>query len=93
MITRPAAAAAVPQVVTKRIKMEGMIVGDYYAELGKEFATTMAEYVMLGKVKAVEHVTDGIENAGRALVEMMAGSNTGKVVVKVVADDPFPVKQ
>jgi NADPH-dependent curcumin reductase CurA len=73
--------------------MQGIIVGDYYAELGKEFATTMAEYVQQGKVKAVEHITDGIENAGRAWVEMMAGGNTGKAVVKVAAEDPFPVKQ
>uniref|UniRef100_A0A383WMI6 Alcohol dehydrogenase-like C-terminal domain-containing protein n=1 Tax=Tetradesmus obliquus TaxID=3088 RepID=A0A383WMI6_TETOB len=80
-------------VVTKRIKMQGMVVGDYYAELGKEFATTMGKYVTEGKVKAVEHVTEGIENAGKAWVEMMAGGNTGKAVVKVAAEDPFPVKK
>eukprot|EP00882_Tetradesmus_deserticola_P000733 GHRQ01000800.1.p1 GENE.GHRQ01000800.1~~GHRQ01000800.1.p1 ORF type:complete len:361 (+),score=177.76 GHRQ01000800.1:181-1263(+) len=80
-------------LIGKRIKMQGFVVGDYYSELGKEFVTTMGEYVQQGKVKAVEHVTQGIENAGRAWVEMMAGGNTGKAVVKVVAKDPFPVKK
>jgi NADPH-dependent curcumin reductase CurA len=82
-----------PQVVTKRIKMQGFIVADYAPELGAEFAKNMGEYVQQGKVKAVEHVTEGIENAGKAWVEMMSGGNTGKAVVKVAAEDPFPVEQ
>jgi NADPH-dependent curcumin reductase CurA len=53
----------------------------------------MAQLVQQGKVKALEHTTEGIENAGRAFVEMMSGGNTGKAVVKVAAEDPFPVKQ
>jgi NADPH-dependent curcumin reductase CurA len=81
------------QLITKRIKLEGFIVSDYMQEMGAEFATTMAQHVQQGKVKALEHTTEGIENAGHAFVEMMAGGNTGKAVVKVVAEDPFPVKQ
>jgi NADPH-dependent curcumin reductase CurA len=73
--------------------MEGFIVSDYMQELGAEFGTIMAQHVQQGKVKALEHTTEGIENSGRAFVEMMAGGNTGKAVVKVVAEDPFPVKQ
>lgn len=80
-------------LITKRIKLEGFIVSDYMAELGAAFGATMAEHVQQGKVKALEHTTEGIENAGKAFVEMMAGGNTGKAVVKVAAEDPFPVKQ
>jgi hypothetical protein len=60
------------QVVTKRIKMEGMIVGDYYSdkELMHEFQTDMARYVQEGQVKVFEHVTEGIANAGRAFIEV-----------------------
>jgi len=72
--------------------MQGFIVVDYMAELGAEFATKMAEYVQQGQVKVTEHVTDGIENAGVAFVDMMAGGNVGKAIVKVVREDPFPVK-
>jgi NADPH-dependent curcumin reductase CurA len=73
--------------------MEGFIVSDYMAELGAEFGATMAQHVQQGKVKAFEHTTVGIENAGKAFVDMMSGGNTGKAVVKVVAEDPFPVQQ
>lgn len=45
------------------------------------------------QVRVVEHVTQGIENAGAAFVEMMAGGNTGKAVVRVCEKDPFPMQQ
>lgn len=64
---------------------------DWMAEMQAEFGANMATYVQEGKVKAVEHVTQGIENAGRAFVDMMAGGNTGKAVVKVTEHDPIPV--
>lgn len=40
------------QVVTKRIKFQGLIVGDYYGdkELMHAFQTDMARYVQEGKV-------------------------------------------
>lgn len=81
------------QIIGKRIKMQGFIVGDYAYEVGAEFAENMAQYVLEGKVKAVEHITEGLHNAGAAFVEMMKGGNVGKAVVKVCGDDPFPVSQ
>jgi NADPH-dependent curcumin reductase CurA len=52
--------------------MQGMIVGDYHSdsELMHAFRQDMAQYVQEGKVKVHEHVTDGIENAGRAFIEV-----------------------
>ena len=79
------------QLVTKRIKMQGFIVTDFAAEMGEQFMKDMAQYVLDGKVKVHEHVTHGIENAGRAFVDMMAGGNTGKAVVAVTKADPYPV--
>lgn len=70
-----------------------MLVLDYYKDLAAEFDKNMVECVQSGKVKVVEHVTEGIENAGKAFVDMMKGGNVGKAVVKVCKDDPFPVKQ
>lgn len=73
------------QVVTKRIKMQGMIVGDYHsdAELMHAFRKDMAQYVQEGKVKVHEHLTEGIENAGCAFIEVGAPidnhSQTGHV--------------
>ncbi len=33
-------------------------------------------------------MTHGIENAGRAFVDIMAGLNTGKAIVAVTDEDP-----
>lgn len=60
------------QIVTKRIKMQGFIAGDYMAdqELMHEFGTNMTKWVREGRVKVVNHVTEGIEHAGRAFIEV-----------------------
>jgi hypothetical protein len=52
--------------------MQGMIVGDYHSdkELISAFRTDMAQYVQEGKVKVREHLTEGIENAGKAFIEV-----------------------
>lgn len=52
--------------------MQGLIVGDYFSdkELMHTFQTDMAQYVQDGKVKVKEHMTEGIENAGRAFIEV-----------------------
>lgn len=81
------------QIVTKRLLMQGFIVGDYPPAIGPEFATNMAQYVTEGKVVVREKVFDGIGSTGAAFADMMAGGNTGKQVVKVAAQDPYPVAQ
>lgn len=73
--------------------MQGFIVGDYPPAIGPEFATNMAQYVTEGKVVVREKVFDGIGSTGAAFADMMAGGNTGKQVVKVAAQDPYPVAQ
>jgi NADPH-dependent curcumin reductase CurA len=71
--------------------MQGFIVSDYLPDIGPEFATNMAQYVTEGKIVVKEKVFDGIASTGAAFVDMMAGGNIGKQVVKVAAEDPFPV--
>jgi len=51
------AAGCTNQMIAKRIRMQGFIVGDFAAELGAEFSTAMTQYVLEGKVQGVEHVT------------------------------------
>lgn len=87
------ALSCTPQIVTKRLKMQGFIVSDYAAELGAEFGQNMAQYVTQGKVAVREKVFEGITKTGAAFVDMMSGGNIGKAVVKVVQEDPFPVLQ
>ncbi|KAF6250931.1 NADPH dependent alkenal/alkenone reductase [Scenedesmus sp. NREL 46B-D3] len=80
-------------VITKRIKLQGFVVGDYAAEIARDFHEDMSQHVLTGTVKALQHVTHGLENAGAAFVGMMGGGNIGKAVVQVVQQDPHPVVQ
>jgi NADPH-dependent curcumin reductase CurA len=40
------------------------------------------EVVAQGKLKWKEHVTEGFENAAKAFIEMLKGSNFGKAIIK-----------
>jgi hypothetical protein len=72
-------------VVTKRLKMEGFVVMDFAREHGeaiKHMSSMMAD----GKIKIVEDITDGLENAPDALINLLAGENYGKCMVRVAPD-------
>lgn len=71
-------------LVTKRLRMEGFIVMDFYAE--RAAATDdLAAAVADGSLKVVEDVIDGLEHAPQALVGLLAGENVGKRMVRVSA--------
>ncbi|KAK4442708.1 hypothetical protein QBC34DRAFT_224636 [Podospora aff. communis PSN243] len=72
-------------VVSKRITMQGFIVGD--AEFGpkyfKEHQEKMSQWLADGSVHAKIHVTEGIDNAAEGLIGMLQGKNFGKAVIKI----------
>jgi NADPH-dependent curcumin reductase CurA len=69
-------------LVTKRLRMEGFIVMDYFAD--REAAEDeLAASVAAGDLKVVEDVIDGLEHAPGALVGLLAGENVGKRMVRV----------
>jgi NADPH-dependent curcumin reductase CurA len=80
------AAAAGPrnflQVVGKRIRIEGFIVSDH-GDMAGEYVAQMSEWIKAGKVKAVETVDEGIENAVGAFLKLFSGANLGKMLVKL----------
>ncbi len=69
-------------IVTKRLKMQGFIVMDFYAERDKALADLQA-WVKSGQLKVPEDIIDGIENTPRALIGLLAGDNIGKRMVRV----------
>ena len=69
-------------LVTKRLRMEGFIVMDYFAERDAA-ETELARAVAAGELKVVEDVVDGLESAPAALVGLLAGDNLGKRMVRV----------
>jgi len=72
-------------LVTKRLRMEGFIVMDYFADRAaaeSELAGSVAD----GRLRVVEDVIPGLEHAPAALVGLLAGDNIGKRMVRVSGD-------
>jgi NADPH-dependent curcumin reductase CurA len=69
-------------VVTKRLRIEGFIVSDHYDRM-PAFLTEVGQWVRDGRVRYRETVVDGIENAPAAFIGLLAGENTGKMLVRV----------
>ncbi|CAG9259873.1 NADPH-dependent curcumin/dihydrocurcumin reductase [Paraburkholderia unamae] len=70
----------------KRIHIQGFIIGDHYASGFDEFMREMSVWVAQGKVKVHEDFVDGLEHAPQAFLDLLAGRNFGKVVVRVAHD-------
>jgi NADPH:quinone reductase len=69
-------------LIVFRARMEGFLVYDY-AHRYDEAARRLARWVLEGKIRWREDVTDGLENAPRAFIGMLNGENRGKALVKV----------
>ena len=69
-------------IVTRSLKLQGFIVGQYQ-DLQAEFTERMTTWLADGTVVFDETVVDGIENAAGAFLDMMAGANTGKMLVRI----------
>lgn len=74
-------------VLSRRLEIRGFIVWDF-AHQQANFRREVGAWLAEGKVNMLEHRVEGLENAPAALIDMLAGRNTGKVVVKVAADAP-----
>lgn len=70
-------------VLSKRIRLQGFIILDHYADGYAPFLRDMRAWVAAGKVKLREDVVAGLENAPAALIGLLEGKNFGKVVVRV----------
>jgi hypothetical protein len=72
-------------ILVQRLKVSGFIISDHW----DRFPTFLAEVgplVKAGKVKFRESVTEGLENAPKAFLALLAGGNFGKQLVRVSAD-------
>jgi NADPH-dependent curcumin reductase CurA len=69
-------------VVTKRLRMEGFIVMDFF-DRRAEAEARLARWVEEGRIKAIVDVVDGLEKAPQALIGLFEGRNRGKMAVRV----------
>ncbi|KAL4771851.1 hypothetical protein BDW60DRAFT_188513 [Aspergillus nidulans var. acristatus] len=81
--SKPKGPASYMNVISQRVTMKGFIVFDFaekYAAAREELSSWLAQ----GKLARKDHIlTGGLESAPKALVDLYAGVNTGKMMVEV----------
>lgn len=78
----PVGARNLWRLIVKRASIRGLLVMDYVARFG-EGAARMGEWAAQGKIAVDEHVDEGIENAYPAFMRLFAGTNQGKMILKI----------
>ncbi|MFC1416378.1 NADP-dependent oxidoreductase [Streptacidiphilus cavernicola] len=68
--------------IGKRLRLQGMLVGDHYA-LQPQFVAEVGGWLREGKLVVEDTVVDGFENTVDAFIGMLRGANTGKMLVRV----------
>uniref|UniRef100_A0A2N9F2Z4 Alcohol dehydrogenase-like C-terminal domain-containing protein n=1 Tax=Fagus sylvatica TaxID=28930 RepID=A0A2N9F2Z4_FAGSY len=69
-------------LISKRIRIEGFLVFDYY-HLYPKFVELVLSYIAEGKIVYVEDIAEGLESGPAALVGLFTGRNVGKQIVLV----------
>ena len=80
--TEPVGIRNLWQLIVKRADIRGLLVADYVPRFG-EGAAKMGEWVAAGKIVTDEHVDEGIENTFDSFMRLFAGSNQGKMILKI----------
>jgi NADPH-dependent curcumin reductase CurA len=62
--------------------LRGFTAADFM-HLREQFQSDMAGWLREGRIKHAETVYDGIANAPAAMIDLMAGANLGKMLVKL----------
>ncbi len=75
-----------PQLLTHSAMMKGFLVRNY-TEHFDEATRQLTQWLKDGRLKAVENIVQGLENAPKAFIGLFAGENLGKQLVKVINDN------
>ncbi|WP_033291048.1 NADP-dependent oxidoreductase [Amycolatopsis jejuensis] len=70
------------QLIARRITLRGMLVLDHW-HLRDQFLAEVTPLVAAGEIKYSETFVDGIRNAPDALLGLLSGANTGKMLVRI----------
>ena len=69
-------------IIYSRVMLRGFV-GTDFLHLHGQFLSDMSGWLKEGKVKYQETILDGIANAPNALIGLMVGKNSGKMLVKL----------
>lgn len=72
-------------LISKRIRLQGFIAGDYY-HMYPKYLEMVLPLIKDGRINYVEDVAEGLENAPAALVGLFSGRNVGKQVVAIAPE-------
>jgi NADPH-dependent curcumin reductase CurA len=70
------------KIVGWRLRLQGFLVYDHN-DLKDQFRADVSGWIRSGELRYEETVVDGIENAPKAFMDMLAGANTGKMLVRL----------
>lgn len=70
------------KIIAKRIRMQGFIVRDHMDQQ-PEFTKEMSDWIQSDKIHWEETVTEGLENAPQAFINLFHGDKMGKALVKL----------
>jgi NADPH-dependent curcumin reductase CurA len=73
-------------LVSKKLSLRGFIVSDH-ADLRDEFVEKVTRLVTSGDLVVRETVREGLDDAVPAFLDLLRGGNTGKMIVRLAADD------
>ncbi|XP_040216413.1 prostaglandin reductase 1-like isoform X2 [Rana temporaria] len=74
---------AQPLILFKQLRMEGFLIFSYEDKpIYKEGQKQLLEWILEGKLKYNEHITNGFENMPAGFIGMLNGENTGKAIIK-----------
>ena len=75
-----------PMILMQRLRVEGFIVLDY-ADRYSEAISALGQWMAEGKLTVRTEVVDGLENAVQTVRKLYTGANTGKLMIRVHAED------
>ncbi|HET6501657.1 MAG TPA: NADP-dependent oxidoreductase [Amycolatopsis sp.] len=78
----PTGPSNIVRVLQQRLTLRGFIVSDHFG-LKNEFLAEVAPLVAAGQLRYQETLAEGLANAPRAFLDMLAGANTGKMIVRL----------
>ena len=80
--SEPAAVRNLWRLIVQGARMEGFILTQYIPRFG-EALPELAAWVREGKLRVDEHIDSGIENTLPAFLRLFAGTNEGKMILKI----------
>ncbi|KAH9937947.1 hypothetical protein B0H21DRAFT_825392 [Amylocystis lapponica] len=76
----------ITSIVGKQLRISGFLVFALHHKYIERFYAEMPARVASGEIKYTEDVTEGLENAGKVILDVQTGKNKGKAVVGVAHD-------